>query len=372
MNRAVAAVDTEAAPASSPMMTQYHRIKAAHADYLLFYRMGDFYELFFDDAVKAAAALDIALTKRGKHQDVDIPMCGVPVHSAEGYLLTLIRKGFKVAICEQTEDPAEAKKRGSKSVVARDVVRVVTPGTLTEDQLLSARRHNYLAALARVGGMFALAWADISDGAFHVAAVDEAGLAHALARIEPAELLVPDVLNDDTLVGTVVRDLGPRATILPAVKFDSAAGERLLRAQFNVATLDAFGSYSRAEIAAAGVVLAYLELTQKGKLPALQPPRQEAPSHVMTIDAATRRNLELVETLAGEASGSLARDHRSDADVARRARVVRMDLGAADRCWGDRGAARRRCLFCRERCGARHCAGCASPDARYGACARAA
>ena len=306
MNRVVAAFDTEAAaPASSPMMTQYHRIKAAHADYLLFYRMGDFYELFFDDAVKAAAALDIALTKRGKHLDVDIPMCGVPVHSSEAYLLTLIRKGFKVAICEQIEDPAEAKKRGSKSVVARDVVRVVTPGTLTEDQLLSARRHNYLAALARVGGAYALAWADISDGAFHVAGVDEAGLAHALARIEPAELLVPDVLMDDAAAGPVVRELGPRATILPVVKFDSATGERLLRAQFGVATLDAFGSYSRAEIAAAGVVLSYLELTQKGKLPALSPPRQEAPSHVMTIDAATRRNLEIVETLAGEANGSL-------------------------------------------------------------------
>jgi DNA mismatch repair protein MutS len=292
-------------PSSTPMMTQYLAIKQAHADYLLFYRMGDFYELFFDDAVKASAALDIALTKRGKHLDTDIPMCGVPVHAAEAYLLTLIRKGFKVAICEQTEDPAEAKKRGSKSVVARDVVRVVTPGTLTEDQLLAARRHNYLAALARVGGSFALSWADISDGAFRVAAVDAGGLSHALARIEPAELLVPDALADDEIVGPIVREMGARATLLPLVKFDSAAGERLLKAQFKVATLDAFGAYSRAEIAAAGVVLAYLELTQKGKLPALSPPRQETSSNVMTIDAATRRNLELVETLSGETNGSL-------------------------------------------------------------------
>src|SRR5262249_29838212 len=157
---------------ATPMMAQYLAIKREHADYLLFYRMGDFYELFFDDAVKASAALDIALTKRGKHQDADIAMCGVPVHAAESYLHTLIAKGFKVAVCEQTEDPAEAKKRGSKSVVAREVVRVVTPGTLTEDQLLSARRHNYLAALARAGGGFALAWADISDGAFHVMPLD--------------------------------------------------------------------------------------------------------------------------------------------------------------------------------------------------------
>ena len=290
---------------ATPMMAQYLAIKRAHADYMLFYRMGDFYELFFDDAVQASAALDIALTKRGKHNDTDIPMCGVPVHSAEAYLLTLIRKGFKVAICEQTEDPAEAKKRGSKSVVAREVVRVVTPGTLTEDQLLSARRHNYLAALARVGGAYALAWADISDGAFHVAAVEVGVLAHTLARIEPAELLVPDTAGEDETIAAIVKELGPRATLLPSIKFDSAAGERLLKAQFKVATLDAFGSYSRAEVAAAGVVLAYLELTQKGKLPALTPPRQEAQANVMTIDAATRRNLELIETLAGETAGSL-------------------------------------------------------------------
>ena len=304
MNRELATAPIET-PAATPMMAQYLAIKQAHADYLLFYRMGDFYELFFDDAVAASAALDIALTKRGKHNDADIAMCGVPVHSAEAYLLTLIRKGFKVAICEQTEDPSEAKKRGSKSVVARAVVRVVTPGTLTEDQLLAARRHNYLAAIARVGGATALAWADISDGAFHVAPVEEGGLSHILARIEPAELLVPDVLMGDEAVGPTVRELGPRATILPAIKFDSAAGERLLKTHFGVAALDAFGSYGRAEIAAAGVVLSYLELTQKGKLPALSPPKAEAPSHVMTIDAATRRNLELVETLAGETAGSL-------------------------------------------------------------------
>ncbi|HOZ32488.1 MAG TPA: DNA mismatch repair protein MutS, partial [Tabrizicola sp.] len=150
------------------MMAQYLDIKAQNPGALLFYRMGDFYEMFFDDAVAASAALDIALTKRGFHQGDPIAMCGVPVHSAEGYLLTLIRKGFRVAIAEQLEDPAEAKKRGSKSVVKRDVVRLVTPGTLTEDSLLEARRHNFLAAFAEVRDQAALAWADISTGEFRV------------------------------------------------------------------------------------------------------------------------------------------------------------------------------------------------------------
>src|ERR1700742_3639614 len=156
---------------ATPMMAQYLAIKQAHADYLLFYRMGDFYELFFDDAAKASEALDIALTKRGKHQGDDIPMCGVPVHAAESYLEKLIRKGFRVAVCEQQEDPAEAKKRGSKSVVRRDVVRLVTPGTLTEDSLLEARAANMLAALGRAGNDFALAAADMSTGTFSVCAV---------------------------------------------------------------------------------------------------------------------------------------------------------------------------------------------------------
>lgn len=296
---------TVATAGATPMMAQYLAIKQAHPDYLLFYRMGDFYELFFEDAVKASAALDIALTKRGKHQDADIPMCGVPIHAAEGYLLTLIRKNFKVAICEQTEDPAEAKKRGSKSVVAREVVRVVTPGTLTEDQLLAARRHNYLAALTRVGSEFAVSWADITDGQFFAIPIELQGLAHLIARIEPAELLVPDILVALPEVASIAQELGNRVTIAPRIKFDFDAGERLLKAQFKVAALDAFGSFSRAEVAAAGAVLSYLELTQKGKLPALLPPRQQVQSNVMLMDAATRRNLELVETLGGDSAGSL-------------------------------------------------------------------
>ncbi|MEM6340793.1 MAG: DNA mismatch repair protein MutS, partial [Pseudomonadota bacterium] len=175
---------------TTPMMAQYLEIKAAHADALLFYRMGDFYEMFFDDAIAAAAALDIALTKRGKHDDEDIPMCGVPVHAAEGYLLTLIRKGFRVAVCEQMESPAEAKKRGSKSVVKRDVVRLVTPGTLTEDSLLEARRHNFLAAYNQVRDKAALSWVDISTGAFHAMEIDPDRLGPELSRLAPSELLL--------------------------------------------------------------------------------------------------------------------------------------------------------------------------------------
>src|SRR3954471_7067113 len=175
--------DSAALDSAPPMMAQYLEIKAAHADFLLFYRMGDFYELFFDDAIKAAAALDIALTKRGKHLGLDIPMCGVPVHTAEAYLEKLIRKGFRVAVCEQMEDPALAKKRGAKSPVRREVIRLVTPGTLTEETLLDARAPSILAALGRAGGELALAWTDISTGDFALESATSANLSQALARL---------------------------------------------------------------------------------------------------------------------------------------------------------------------------------------------
>ena len=179
---------------ATPMIAQYLEIKRAHPDHLLFYRMGDFYELFFDDAAQAAAALDITLTKRGRHDGADIPMCGVPVHSHEAYLARLIRRGFKVAVCEQVEDPAEARKRGPKSLVRRQVVRLITRGTLTEDNLLDARRNNYLAALAQAQGELGLAWLDMSTGDFSVQTVAPAGLASALARLDPGELLLPEGL----------------------------------------------------------------------------------------------------------------------------------------------------------------------------------
>jgi DNA mismatch repair protein MutS len=290
---------------ASPMMAQYLEIKAAHGEYLLFYRMGDFYELFFDDARQAAEALDIALTKRGKHQGGDIPMCGVPVHAAESYLEKLIRKGFRVAVCEQIEDPAEAKKRGSKSVVKREVVRLVTPGTLTEDSLLEARASNVLASLGRSGGEYALASADMSAGDFKVGVVKAADLAAELARIAPREVLAPDSLLADEILAPLLKSLGPALTPMPAVKFDSGAGERALKALYRVLALDAFGQFSRAELSAAGALIGYLELTQKGKLPALKPLARLPQNAFMGIDAATRRNLELTETLSGTRAGSL-------------------------------------------------------------------
>ena len=285
------------------MMAQYLEIKGQHRDALLFYRMGDFYELFFDDAVAAAGALDIALTKRGKHLGEDIPMCGVPVHSAESYLLSLIRKGFRVAVCEQTEDPAEAKKRGSKAVVRREVVRLVTPGTLTEDSLLDARRHNYLAAFAEVRGEGALAWADISTGEFRVTPCPPVRLSPELARLAPREVLVSEVKETD--LGETVTDIGAALTPLSRASFDSTSAERRLTGLYGVGTLDAFGRFGRAEIAAMGALVDYLELTQKGKLPLLRPPVREAVSRVMQIDAATRRNLELTSALSGGREGSL-------------------------------------------------------------------
>ncbi|MCG6904910.1 MAG: DNA mismatch repair protein MutS, partial [Rhodobacter sp.] len=285
------------------MMAQFLNIKAQYPDALLFYRMGDFYEMFFDDAVAAAAALDIALTKRGKHLGDDIPMCGVPVHSAEGYLLTLIRKGFRVAVCEQLEDPAEAKKRGSKSVVKRDVVRLVTPGTLTEETLLEPRRHNFLAAYAEVRGDGALAWVDISTGAFRVMACARNRFSPELARIAPSEVVLSET-SDDAL-DEIIEDLDGSVTHLSRASFDSAAAEKRLTALFRIGTLDAYGGFSRAETAAMGAIVDYLDITQKGNLPLLKPPVKEAPLSAMQIDAATRRNLELTRALSGGRDGSL-------------------------------------------------------------------
>ncbi|MGE4217973.1 MAG: DNA mismatch repair protein MutS [Alphaproteobacteria bacterium] len=285
-------------PAASPMMAQYLAIKARHPDCLLFYRMGDFYEMFFEDAVRAAAALDITLTKRGAHQGEDIPMCGVPVHAAEGYLSRLIRQGFRVAICEQLEDPAEAKARGGKAVVKRDVVRLVTPGTITEETLLDARRHNYLAALAAAGEALGLAWLDVSTGTFLVQAVSAGGLAAALARIDPGELLAAERLMERPELFEAFAEWRARLTPLPDPRFDSTNARKRLEALYGVAALDAFGAFGRAEIAAAGALVDYVELTQVGRLPHLKPPQRLADGAAMEIDAATRRNLELVRPLA--------------------------------------------------------------------------
>jgi DNA mismatch repair protein MutS len=287
----------------TPMMEQYLAIKAEHPDGLLFYRMGDFYELFFDDAVAAAAALDIALTRRGKHLGDDIPMCGVPVHASESYLLTLIRKGFRVAVCEQTEDPAEARKRGSKAVVRREVVRVVTPGTLTEETLLEARRHNYLAAWARLRDDAALAWVDMSTGAFRVTPCPLPRLAGQLARLSPSEVLLTEAAAE--AAGAIVEEAGAALSIEAPSLFDSGLGAERLQEALGVGTLDGFGAFGRAELAAMGAIVGYLALTQKGRMPLLTPPRREAADSAMQIDAATRRNLELTRALSGGRAGSL-------------------------------------------------------------------
>ncbi|NQU56150.1 MAG: DNA mismatch repair protein MutS, partial [Rhodospirillales bacterium] len=287
------------------MMVQFMEIKGNHPDYILFYRMGDFYELFFDDAIKAAAALDITLTKRGKHLGEDIPMCGVPVHSHEGYLEKLISSGFKVAVCEQIEDPSEAKKRGSKSVVKRAVQRLVTPGTLTEETLLNARQHNYLAALAEAGGMFGLAWIEISTGEFQCQPMVAEHLGAALARIGPGEVLVSDSIIEKPALFETLADWRDQLSILPSARFDSANGEKRLQTLFAVGTLEAFGDFGRAELAAAAALVDYVELTQKGRLPRIAKLKQLTVSQVMEIDAATRRNLELTMTLGGERKGSL-------------------------------------------------------------------
>lgn len=284
-------------------MAQYLAAKSEHPDALLFFRMGDFYELFFDDAVKASAAVGIALTKRGQHEGEPIPMAGVPWHQAEGYLAKLIRAGFKVAVCEQLEDPAEAKKRGSKSIVARGVVRVVTPGTLTEEGLLDARAANRLAAIAFGDAGAAIAWADVSTGAFETRAINAAEAEAEIAALSPAELLVCD--GEAVRVSEAARISGAAVTTRPAVKADAKNAARRLKAMFEVAALDAFGDFSEAELSAMGLLLDYVELTQAGAAPRLTPPKRNAARAFMAIDAATRAALEIERSVRGGREGSL-------------------------------------------------------------------
>ncbi len=289
--------------AVTPMMAQFLEIKAEYPNALLFYRMGDFYEMFFDDAVLAAEALDISLTKRGKHLGQDIPMCGVPHHAAETYLLTLIRKGFRVGVCEQLESPAEAKKRGAKSVVKRGVVRLVTPGTLTEDSLLDARQHNFLCAFSTVRDKSAMAWVDVSTGDFHVQTCPNVGVPPLLARLNPREVLVGD--NPENWLRETVEETGASVTELARASFDSTAAVDRLTDLFGVKSLDAFGTFERHELAAMGAIVDYLHITQKGNLPLVKPPVSEATDTSMRIDAATRRNLELTRTVSGDRAGAL-------------------------------------------------------------------
>ena len=308
-------VDEKPKPAAgekpSPMMAQYLEIKTANPDCLLFYRMGDFYELFFEDAEVASRALGIMLTKRGKYLGKDVPLCGVPIHRSDEYLHKLIALGHRVAVCEQLEDPAEAKKRGAKSVVLRGVVRLVTPGTLTEDTLLDARSNNYLLAIARSRassdvdkGRFALAWLDISTGEFRVTECDLAALPAEIARIEPGEIVVSDALYADADIAPLLRQF---EHVMPLTRdvFDGATAERRLADYFSVATSESFGPLSRLELTAAAACVTYVERTQLGKRPPLSPPLRETAGATLSIDAATRANLELMRTMSGERRGSL-------------------------------------------------------------------
>ncbi len=303
------APSAEANARVTPMMEQYLEIKAAHPGLLLFYRMGDFYELFFEDAEIASKTLGIVLTKRGKHLGLDIPMCGVPVERSEDYLHRLIGAGHRVAVCEQTEDPAAARARGAKSVVKRAVIRLVTPGTLTEDTLLDARTNNYLLAIARArasggGDRFGLAWIDISTSEFMVTECGGSELQATLARINPNEAVVADALYSDGEFSALLNEL-PAVTPLTRDVFDSSTAERRLCDYFAVATMDGLAAMSRLEATAAAAAVTYIDRTQVGKRPPLSPPAREAAGSTMAIDPATRANLELTRTLAGERRGSL-------------------------------------------------------------------
>ncbi len=286
-------------------MAQYLEMKRNHPDAMLFFRMGDFYELFFEDAVLAGKALGITQTFRGQHNGQPIPMAGVPYHAAEGYLARLIKAGYRVAVCEQTEDPAEAKKRGSKAVVRREIVRVVTPGTITEESLLEARAANCLAAIGLAGGgrEAALALADVSTGRFELFPLMPAALADVLGAIGPREVLVADSVmsHPDVARATEGLTLTPR----PDARADVKLGERLFRDAYGVATLDGFGTFTRAELIACGLLFDYLAVTQAGGQARLDPPIRTAPETFLAIDPATRASLEIERSTRGQRQGSL-------------------------------------------------------------------
>jgi len=293
------------AAGATPVMAQYFEAKARQPDALVFFRMGDFYELFFEDAVQAAAALGIAQTFRGNHNGQPIPMAGVPVHAAEAYLAKLIRSGFKVAVCEQMEDPAEARKRGSKAIVRRDVVRIITPGTLTEDSLLDSRGANRLAAIALRGGQAAVATVELSTGAVESLLLAPAGLAAALAALSPSEILVPDRLFADPQVAAAVKQAGGLVQPMAQALAEPSASEARVKRLYGVETLDGFGVLSGAEVSALGLIAAHLEVTQAGRMPALSPPRRAGEADAMAIDPATRASLEIDRTTGGQREGSL-------------------------------------------------------------------
>jgi len=286
----------------TPMMQQYLALKREAGDALLFYRMGDFFELFFDDAKVAAGILDIALTTRGEHGGEPVPMCGVPVHAAEGYLARLIKGGCRVAIAEQTETPEEAKARAkregtptSKALVARDIVRFVTAGTLTEEALLEPRRANLLVAVAPLRDGVGLAACDISTGRMELEECAPHALDAALARLGASEIVAPEDCDD--VPGEVIAR--------PRADFRSEEGEARLKAIHGIATLDGLGSFTRPMLAAAAGLIAYLDHAGRGSLPFLLPPVARGHGAHLAMDAATRTSLEILEAQGGGRAGSL-------------------------------------------------------------------
>ena len=295
----------------TPMMAQYMKIKQEHKDYLLFYRMGDFYELFFDDAIVASQALNIVLTKRGKTEAGNIPMCGIPFHAYESYLAKLIKQGYKVAICEQTEDPKEAKKRGGKALVNREIVRLVTPGTLTEENLLDAKKNNFLMAVSNISSTLGIAWIDISTGEFYTQELDISQnsesqvLSTVLQRLMPAEIIVSDSYAHNQKIFDIIKNYKEKLSIWPDERFNSQNAYKRITDLYHVHNLDAFGDFSRSEISSAGVLIDYIELSQRGKLPHIFPLKKICSSQIVEIDAATRLSLELVESNSGDKSSTL-------------------------------------------------------------------
>ncbi|MGH1375866.1 MAG: DNA mismatch repair protein MutS [Alphaproteobacteria bacterium] len=294
----------------TPMMAQYHALKSEHEECLLFYRMGDFYELFYDDAITASAVLDITLTKRGKSQDEGIPMCGVPYHSHEPYLAKLIRAGHKVAICEQTETPDQAKARAkaegrstSKTLVKREAVRIITQGTLTEDNLLDSRSNNYICSISENDGHYALAWLEISTGTFMVQELQEQNIRSAIEAIAPSEILISDALAE--IHQETLRPIHETVTQQPKSLFDYHSAQNNIKNIFETEAIESIGDFTPVEISACGALIGYIMRTQKGKVPYIARPERISSGSIMEIDAATRKNLELIRTLSGERKGSL-------------------------------------------------------------------
>lgn len=292
----------------TPMLSQYMELKKAYPDCLLFFRLGDFYELFFEDAKIASKAIDLTLTRRGKIGEEEIPMCGVPFHAYENYLARLIRQGFKVAICEQMETPEEAKRaaklQGGKALVKRDVVRLVTPGTLTEDTLLTPSAPNYLASFVFDKDIGCLSFVDISTGDFFLESFPLTALPHHLSRINPSEILTSDSILEKETLKEIFAPYQKILSLLPRARFDKNNALKKLKSLYEVDTLEGFGSFTELELTAGGTLLDYIELTQKGKIPHLSIPKKVKNTDYLELDTTTRRSLEITQTQKGEYLGS--------------------------------------------------------------------